>query len=109
MFSLLFTKRQNFGLVQIESVSDNKLIVTKMIISVFDRVEKIVTKEKLLVTQVFQIPSFPDPYKGVIVWESVEVSLEDLARNNFKFYWHQFFPNPFFSSVSSKQPILVSG
>ena len=89
--------------------SDNKLIVTEMIISVFDRVEKIVTKEKLLVPQCFQNPSFPDPLKGVIVWESVEVSSEDLARNNFKFYWHQFFPSPFSSRVSSKQPICVSG
>ena len=57
-----------------------------MIISVFDRVDKIVKKEKLLVIQCFQNPSFPDLLKGVSVWEWVEVSSEILARNNFKFY-----------------------
>ena len=34
------TKQQYLGLVQIESVSKEKLIVAKMIISVIDRVEK---------------------------------------------------------------------
>ena len=58
--------------------ADDELTVTKMIISVFDRIENIVGKEEiaryeqfLLFPQCFQKASFPDPSKGVIEWEWV--------------------------------------
>ena len=42
-----------------------------MIISIFDRVENIVGKF-LHFPQGFQKASFPDPSKGVVVWEGVK-------------------------------------
>ena len=55
------------------------LDITKMIVSVFYRVENTVGKGEiasyehfLLFPQCFQKPSFPDPSKGVIVWEWVK-------------------------------------
>ena len=58
---------------------DDKLNVTKMIISFFDTVENMVGKGEialykqfLLFPQCFQKASFPDPSKGVIVWEWVK-------------------------------------
>ena len=38
---------------KLEAFADDKLNVTKMIISLFDRVENIVRKEKILVTSIF--------------------------------------------------------
>ena len=68
-----------FGPDQIKTFADDNLNVTKMIISVFDRGENIVGKGEiaclykqfLLFPQYFQKASFPDPSKGVIVWEWV--------------------------------------
>ena len=54
-----------------------------MIISVFDRVENIVGKGEIACTsnfsfspQCFQNASFPDPSKGVIVWEWVKWTVQ---------------------------------
>ena len=59
--------------------ADDKLNVTKMIISVFYRVENIVGKGEIACTSnfffshnVFQKASFPDASKCVIVWEWVK-------------------------------------
>ena len=60
---------------KLKAFADDKLNVTKMIISVFDRVESIVGKGeiacKFLFPQCFQKASFPEALKGVIVWEWV--------------------------------------
>ena len=64
---------------KLKAFADNKLNITKMIISVFDRAEKIVGKWRnclykqfLLFPQCFQKASFPYPSKGAIVWEWVK-------------------------------------
>ena len=96
-WNYIFTKT-NLRLVQIQSINpfpynkildhtklkafaDDKLKVTKMIISVFDREENIVGKGEiacyeqfLLFPQGFQKGSFPDPSKGVTVWEWVQMA-----------------------------------
>ena len=58
-----------------KAFADENLNVTKMIISVFDRVENIVRKDKIACTSNFSFShkkaSFPDLSKGVIVWEWV--------------------------------------
>ena len=56
---------------KLKAFVDDKLNVTKMIISVFDRVENIVGKF-LLFPQCFHKASFPDASKGVIVWDWVK-------------------------------------
>ena len=62
-----------------KAFADDKLNVTKMIISVFDRVENIVGKGEIacksnfsIFHNVFKKASFPDPSKGVILWEWVK-------------------------------------
>ena len=64
---------------KLKAFADDKLNVTKMIISVFDRVENIVGKGEIACTSnfsfslnVFKKASFPDSSKGVIVWEWVK-------------------------------------
>ena len=59
----------------------DKLNVTKLIISVFDRVKNIVQKGEIACTsnfsfspQCFQKASFLDVSKGVLVWELVKMS-----------------------------------
>ena len=61
---------------KLKAFADDKLNVTKLVISVFDRVENFVQKGELASTSifsfshdVFKLASFPDPSKGVIVWE----------------------------------------
>ena len=56
--------------------SGKELSLTKMIITIFDRVENIVGKGEIACTsifsffpQCFQKASFPDPSKGVIMWQ----------------------------------------
>ena len=63
---------------KLKAFADNKLNVTKMIISVFHRVENIVGKGEIVCTsnfsffpQCFQKASFPDLSKCVTVWEWV--------------------------------------
>ena len=63
---------------KLKAFADDKLNVTKMIISVFDRVENIMGKGDIACTisfsfspQCFQKASFLDSSKGVIVWERV--------------------------------------
>ena len=63
---------------KLKAFADDKLNVTKMIISVFDKVKTLWEKEKFLVLSnfsfshnVFKKASFPDPSKGVTVWELV--------------------------------------
>ena len=63
---------------KLKAFADDKLNVTKIIISVYDRVENVVGKGEnagyqhfLLFPQCFGNASFPDPSKGVIVWEWV--------------------------------------
>ena len=71
-----------------KAFADNKLNVTKMIISVFDRLENIVGKREiackqfLLFPKCFQKASFPDPSKGVIMWEWVNCSCKDFKGFN---------------------------
>ena len=64
---------------KLKTFSCDILNVTKMIISVFDRAEKhcgkrrnCLYKQFLIFQQCFQKASFPDPSKGVIVWEWVK-------------------------------------
>ena len=64
---------------KLKTFVDDKLNVTNMIISVFDRVENIdgkgeiaCTNTFLLFPHCFQKVSFPDPSKGVIVWEWID-------------------------------------
>ena len=47
--------RQNFGLAKLKAFEDNKLKVTKMIISFFDRVENIVGKGEIACISNFSI------------------------------------------------------
>ena len=61
---------------KLKPFADNKLNVTKMIIFVFDGVEKHCGKKRnclykqfLLFPQCFRKAYFPDPSKGVTVWE----------------------------------------
>ena len=61
--------------------------VTKMIISVFDRVEKhcgkrrnCLYKQFLLFPQCFPKSSCPDPSKGVIKWEGVKEKTKKLRK-----------------------------
>ena len=65
---------------KLKAFADDKLDITKMIISVFDRVENIVGKGEIACTsnfsfypQCFQKASFPEASKGVIVWEWLKV------------------------------------
>ena len=68
---------------KLKAFADDKLNVTKMIISVFDRVENIVGKGEIACTSnfsfshnVFQKASFPDTSKGVIEWEWVKLKMD---------------------------------
>ena len=65
-----------FGPDQIESICRQQIKCNKNGNSVFDRVENIVGKGEIAGTSnfsfshnVFKKASFPDPSKGVIVWE----------------------------------------
>ena len=73
---------------KLKAFADNKLNVTKMIISVFDRVEKhrgkrrtCLYKQILLFLQCFQKASFRDPSKGVIVWEWIKENFKADIKN----------------------------
>ena len=62
-----------------KAFADDKLNVTKIIISIFDRVENIVGKGEiaryeqfLLFLQRLQNAFFPEASKGVVVWEWVK-------------------------------------
>ena len=63
---------------KLKAFADDKLNVTKMIISVFDRVENIVGIGEIACTsnfsfpQCFQKAAFLDASEGVIVWEWVK-------------------------------------
>ena len=64
---------------KLKAFADDKLNLAKMIISVFDRVEIIVGKGEIACTSKFSFShnilkkaAFPDPSKGVIVWEWVK-------------------------------------
>ena len=67
-----------------KAFADNNSNVTKMIISVFDRVENAVGKREiarnclykqfLIFPKCFQKASFQDPSKGFIVWDWVKVA-----------------------------------
>ena len=64
---------------KLKAFADDKLNITKMIISVFDRVENILEKggiahyeQFLLLPQSFQKASLPEASKDVIVWEWVK-------------------------------------
>ena len=62
-------------LTKLKAFTDDKLNVTKMVISVFDRVENIVGKGEIACTifpQCFKKASFQEASKGVIVWEWVK-------------------------------------
>ena len=65
---------------KLKAFADDKCNVTKMIISVLNRVENIVGKGEiaryeqfLLFPQCFQKACFPGASKGVIVWEWVKI------------------------------------
>ena len=64
---------------KLKTFADDKLNITKLIISVFDKVKNIVGKGEIACTSnfsfshnVFKRLRFPDPSKGVIVWEWVK-------------------------------------
>ena len=71
----LFTKQQNFGYDQIESICRRQLYVAKVMISPFDKVENTVGKGEnagyqhfLLFRQCFQEASFSGSLKVGIIW-----------------------------------------
>ena len=75
-----FPDDTNLTLSKLKVFADDKINVTQMIISVFDREENIVGKGEntgyqhfLLFPQCFETASFPDTSKGVIVWEWVKI------------------------------------
>ena len=74
-----FPDDKNLTWSKLKAFADDKINVTKMIISVFDRVENIVGKGEnagyqhfLLFPQCFGKASFPGTSKGVIAWEWVK-------------------------------------
>ena len=81
---LLFNPFSNvkvLNLTKLKAFADDIFNVTKMIISVFDRVEKIVGKGEIALTsnfsffpQCFLKASFSNPSKGVIVWKWVNLN-----------------------------------
>ena len=73
-----FPDDKNLTLSKLKAFADDKIKVTSMIISVYDRVENIVGKGEnagyqhfLLFPQCFEKASFPYTSKGVFVWEWV--------------------------------------
>ena len=64
-----FPKDKILGQAKLKAVADDNLNVTKMVISVFDRVETLWEKEKLLVQAISSFPTmfskglFPRPVK----------------------------------------------
>ena len=83
---------KNLDWSKLKAFADDKSNATKMIISVFDRVENIVGKGKiaryeqfLLFPQCFQKACFPGASKGVIVWGSVKFCclFEELIKQSF--------------------------
>ena len=71
---------------KLKAFADDKLNVTKIMISVYDRVENIVEKRRNcfykqfpFFPQLFSKASFPDPSKAVTVWEWVN-SLTTLKK-----------------------------
>ena len=52
-----FPHNKILDLTELKAFADDKLNVIKILISVFDRVENIVRKEKLLVQAIFPIPT----------------------------------------------------
>ena len=84
--SSLFTKRQNCGLVQIESICREQINVTEKLIFVLERVENIVRKGENAGNQHFLLfpQCFPKcfsirPLKVAIVWEWVDKSFNSMA------------------------------
>ena len=76
---------------KLKAFADDKLNVTKMIISVIERSRKhcgksrnCLYKQFLLFPQSFQKASFPEASKGVIVWEWVKKVLESSNTVNDK-------------------------
>ena len=57
---LLFTKRQSSGLEKLKAFADDKFIVVKMMISLFDWEENIMGKDEMLVKL---DPDFKWPWK----------------------------------------------
>ena len=77
-----FPHDKNLNQIKLKAFADEKLDITKMIISVFDRVENMVGKREFACTSnfsfshdVFKRLYFPDPSKDVIVWEWVRPGL----------------------------------
>ena len=75
----LFPDDKNLTLSKLKAFADDKINVTQMIISVFNRAENIVGKGEnvgyqhfLLFPQCFEKASFSDTSKCVIVWEWVK-------------------------------------
>ena len=91
-----FPHDKNFDQTKLKEYADYKLNVTKMMIYVFDWVEKIVGKGEIACTsnfscspQCFQKASFTDPSKGVIVWEWVKtlITIPSLNDPDIEAYW----------------------
>ena len=77
-----FPHKKILDQTKLKAFADNKLNVTKIIISVLDTVENIVEKGEiapdaqfLIFPQCFQKASFLDASKGVIVWEWINNSV----------------------------------
>ena len=71
------TDDKNFDWSKLKALADDKLNVTKMIISVYDRVENIVGKREFACTSNFSFSHNVfrrlSQSKGAIVWEWVKV------------------------------------
>ena len=71
---------------KLKAFADERFNVTKMIISVFDRVKNIVGKGEIACTGNFSFSTmfsegfFPNSSKGVIVWEWVKQAISHLFR-----------------------------
>ena len=84
-----FPHNKILDLTKLKAFADEKLNVSKMIISVFDSVESrkhcgkrrnCLYKQFLLFPQCFQKASFPEVSKGVIVWEWVNTPIWDCPK-----------------------------
>ena len=83
-----------------KAFADDKLNVTELIISTFDRVENIVGKGEiaryeqfLLFPQRFQTASFPEASKGVVLWKWVKLFFVLCKCFKFGLVWKRFPPN----------------
>ena len=88
VFKRLFTQgRQKSGLYgkELKAFADHNVIVAKKIISVFDRIEAMCEKEKILVTSIF--PLFPQCFHKASPLRLLNVRIVLKSWRNVVFEW----------------------